>query len=52
MSMTYPWEHHGYPSSIEQVHGIIIRAIKRVCDLTDDEIEELIDNDIYEVGCG
>lgn len=49
----YPWqckEHE--PKSIDEVHKIIRDAVHVLCDISDEEIEKLIDNDIYEYGCG
>lgn len=50
---TYPWERlETEPKSIEEVHSIIKDAVQRVCNLTRDEIEEMINDDIYDFGCG
>lgn len=40
------------PQSIKEVHERIIDAVKVVTDLSDAEIESLIDNYISAVGCG
>lgn len=40
------------PKSIDEVHQRIIAAVKRLTDLSDDEIDEMIDDDLYEVGYG
>ena len=50
---SYPWERvENEPQSLEEVHERIIAAVQRVCDISGKEIEEMIDNEIYEVGCG
>lgn len=48
-----PWHRkENEPESIEEVHKRIINAVMVVTDLTEKEIEALIDDDIYSVGCG
>lgn len=48
-----PWHHReNEPQSIEEVHKRIIDAVMEVTDLSKAEIEEMIDDDIYSVGCG
>lgn len=50
---SYPWERReNEPSSIQEVHEHIIKAVQRICDMSAEEIEAIIDNDIAEVGCG
>ncbi len=50
---SYPWDRReNEPQSIDEVHKRIKDAIQCICDLTREEIEKLIDNDIYEYGCG
>lgn len=50
---TMPWRRNpNEPKSIEEVHKRIIDAVKTITDLTDAEIELLIDDDIYVVGSG
>lgn len=50
---SYPWERReNEPTSIEEVHERIIAAVQKLCDLTSDQIEKLIQNDLYEYGCG
>ena len=50
---SYPWDRRdNEPTSLEDVHERIKDAVQRICDLTREEIEALIDDDIYEYGCG
>lgn len=50
---SYPWERReNEPTSIEEVHERIIAAVQKLCDLTSDQIEKLIQDDLYEYGCG
>lgn len=50
---TYPWSRrNNEPSSLDEVHERIKNAIIQLCNLPDKEIEKMIDNDIYEYGCG
>lgn len=49
---SYPWSRNkNEPTSIEEVHKRIKKAVLRICDLSDAEIESMIDDDLYEVGC-
>lgn len=49
---SYPWSRNkNEPTSIEEVHERIKKAVLRICDLSDAEIESMIDDDLYEVGC-
>lgn len=48
-----PWDRtENDPSSLKEVHRRIVDAVMVVTDLSADEIEKMIDDDIYEVGCG
>lgn len=48
-----PWHRTANePDSQKEVHRRIVDAVMVVTDLSADEIEQLIDDDIYEVGCG
>lgn len=50
---SYPWgRSDNEPSSVEEVHKIINRAVLKICDIKEDEIEKLIDDDLYEIGWG
>lgn len=50
---SYPWERReNEPTSIEEVHNRIIAAVQKLCNLTSDQIEKLIRDDLYEYGCG
>lgn len=52
-SPRFPWEvTENDPKSIEEVHQYIIELVRQITDLSDSQIDKLIDNDIYEVGCG
>ena len=52
-SPSYPWERcEDEPESIEDVHKLIIKTVKVICDLSDEEIEKLIDDEIYFVTWG
>lgn len=48
-----PWHRtDNEPDTIEEVHRRIITAIQVIADLTDDEIETMINDDLYVVGIG
>lgn len=50
---SYPWERtENEPSSIVEVHERVIKAVLRLCDMTREQVEALIDDDIYDYGCG
>ncbi len=50
---TYPWERtDNEPTSIEEVHKRIIDAVLCLCDTTAEQVNALIDDDIYDLGCG
>lgn len=50
---SYPWDRkQNDPESIQQVHDRIIDAVQKVCNMTKEEIENIIDNDLYEEGWG
>ena len=50
---TYPWgRREKEPKSLEEVHSRIVSILLKVTDLTPQEAEALIDDDIYEYGCG
>ena len=50
---SYPWERrHNEPLSITEVHERIIDSVQCVCDLSRTQIEDMIDDDIYDYGCG
>lgn len=50
---TMPWERaDNEPKSVEEVHEIIINIVQKVTDLSSQEIENLIDDELYVVGCG
>lgn len=50
---SYPWERKENESqSIEEVYERIIAAVTRLCDILPDEIRVLVDEDIYDYGCG
>ena len=50
---SYPWDRgENEPSSIAEVHERIISAVLRLCDMSREKIEEIIDDDIYDYGCG
>lgn len=52
-SPSYPWQRRANePQSIQEVHDIIVRAIMKVTNLTAEDADKLIDDDIYEYGCG
>lgn len=49
----FPWEvKDADPKTMEEVHQRIIAIVRQITDLPDEAIDKLIDNDIYEVGCG
>lgn len=48
-----PWHHvANEPQSAEEVHERIIAAVQCVTDLTADEIDKMIDDDLYIIGIG
>lgn len=48
-----PWRQAANePDSMEEVHRRLIQAVHRLTSLTSEEIEELIDDDLYVVGIG
>ena len=50
---TYSWHRRkNEPNSIEEVHERIIIAVQRLCNLPKELVEQLINDDIYEYGCG
>lgn len=50
---TYPWERtDNEPTSIEEVHKRIIDAVLCLCNMTAEQVNALIDDDIYDLGCG
>lgn len=50
---SYPWERKdNEPQSIEEVYERIIAAVIRLCDISSDAIRALVDEDIYDYGCG
>lgn len=50
---SYPWERrYNEPLSITEVHERIIDAVQCICDLSRAQIEDMIDDDIYDYGCG
>lgn len=50
---SYPWNRReNEPKSIQEVHEIIVAAILKVTNLSRDDADRLIDDDIYEMGCG
>ena len=49
----YPWEmKKDEPKTIQKVHKIIIDTVLLVCDMTREQVENLINDDIYETYCG
>lgn len=50
---SYPWDRReNEPESIEEVHERIIAAVLQLCDMDRQEIEAIIDDSIYDYGCG
>lgn len=50
---SYPWERtENEPSSIAEVHERIIKAVLCLCDMTSEQVEKLIDDDVYDYGYG
>lgn len=50
---SYPWRRHANePNSLKDVHEIIKNAVVKLCNLSFEEIELLIDDALYEYGCG
>lgn len=50
---SYPWNRReNEPNSMVEVHERIKDSVQRLCSLTREQIEEFIDDDIYECGFG
>lgn len=50
---TMPWERRdNEPDSVEEVHRRLIKVVQSMTNLSDEEIEKMIDDDLYEVGMG
>ena len=50
---SYPWNRReNEPQSIKEVHERIIAAVQEICTVPSQIVEEIIDDDIYEYGCG
>lgn len=50
---SYPWDRKdNEPISLQEVHERIIDVVLKVTNLTRRQAEDLIDDDIYEYGCG
>lgn len=50
---SYPWERsNNEPKTIEDVHERIIRAVQKICDLTAEQIDKIIDDNLCVIGCG
>jgi len=50
---SYPWNRSdNEPQTLAEVHEKLIKVILKVTNLSMEEAEELIDDDIYEYGCG
>ena len=50
---TMPWQRCAFdPTSIDDVHKRIIKAVQKLTDMTSNEIEGLIDDYLHVVGCG
>lgn len=48
-----PWERReNEPKSVQEVHDRIISAVMKVTDMSREEIEALIEDDLFAVGCG
>ena len=48
-----PWDHvQNEPKSANEVHRRIVKAVQALTDLSEEEIESLIEDDLFEVGCG
>lgn len=50
---SYPWERtENEPQSVDEVHERIIDAVLKLCDMPREQIEDMINDEIYDVGCG
>lgn len=48
-----PWELQDEdPKTVDEVHHRIVASVKRVTDLSESEVERMIDDDLYVVGAG
>lgn len=49
----FPWYHPPKePQSLQEVHEIITGVLQRVTNLSKEKCEKLIEDNLYEVGCG
>lgn len=46
------WRREDEPQTLEEVIDNIVNAVQKVTDLSREEIKELIDEDLFVVGCG
>lgn len=50
---SYPWSRReNEPQSVQEVHERIIDAVQKICTVTPEKVEKIIDDDIYDYGCG
>lgn len=52
-SPRYPWDiSENDPKSLSEARALVKNVIRKVCDIDNERLEKLIDDDIYEYGCG
>ena len=50
---TYPWfVTDNDPKSLQEAREYVKDVVRKVCDIDEDVLDRIIDNDIYEYGCG
>lgn len=50
---TYPWYiGENDPTSLLEARELVKNVVRKVCDIDEETLDKLIDNDIYEYGCG
>ena len=50
---TYPWcIGENDPTSLLEARELVKNVVRKVCDIDEETLDKLIDNDIYEYGCG
>lgn len=49
---SYPWDRkENEPQSVKEVHKRIIAAVKKICTVSTNELEKIINDEIYDYGC-
>lgn len=52
-SPKYPWYvTDNDPKSLQEARDLVKAVIRKVCDIDEESLEKILDDDIYEYGCG